>query len=198
MVCAFGTGTCDSPSRSLPPRPRRPRPATQVLGRRCIGAQRDSQGERWSRNVLGQDAHREAQRPARHERRDHAGDSLPAACDLQSIPPMARRSLPVLGTWPVVRQLATGDVTGLGDSARSPRTEALRPRIEAADRVVRSICPYCAVGCGQLVYVKDGKISDIEGDTASPISEGCLCRRRARVRCSSSSRPRCRPRGATR
>jgi formate dehydrogenase major subunit len=88
---------------------------------------------------------------------------------------MARRSLPVVGTWPVIRQLAAGDLTALGDAARSPRTEALRPRTEAADRVVRSICPYCAVGCGQLVYVKDGKISDIEGDPDSPISEGCLC-----------------------
>src|SRR6201999_3850720 len=44
-----------------------------------------------------------------------------------------------------------------------------------ADRTVGSICPYCAVGCGQLVYVKDEKIIDIEGDPASPISHGCLC-----------------------
>lgn len=88
---------------------------------------------------------------------------------------MARRSLPVLGRWPVARQLATGDLAGHGDSARSPRSDALRPRTETADRVVRSVCPYCAVGCGQLVYVKDGKISDIEGDPDSPISEGCLC-----------------------
>ncbi len=41
--------------------------------------------------------------------------------------------------------------------------------------MVGSICPYCAVGCGQLVYVKEGKILDIEGDPASPISGGCLC-----------------------
>jgi formate dehydrogenase major subunit len=88
---------------------------------------------------------------------------------------MARRTLPVLGRWPVIRQVATGDLSGLGDSARSPRSDALRPRTEAADRVVKSVCPYCAVGCGQLVYVKDGKISDIEGDPDSPISEGCLC-----------------------
>ena len=88
---------------------------------------------------------------------------------------MARKSLPVLGRWPVVRQIAGGDATGFGESARSPRTEALRPRTESADRVVRSICPYCAVGCGQLVYVKDDKITDIEGDPDSPISEGCLC-----------------------
>jgi len=44
-----------------------------------------------------------------------------------------------------------------------------------AERVVKSICPYCAVGCGQDVYVRDGKILDIEGDTDSPISRGCLC-----------------------
>jgi formate dehydrogenase major subunit len=45
----------------------------------------------------------------------------------------------------------------------------------AADKVVQSVCPYCAVGCGQLVHVRDGKITDIEGDPDSPISEGCLC-----------------------
>jgi formate dehydrogenase major subunit len=91
---------------------------------------------------------------------------------------MARIRLPLidrLRRWPLVRQIASGDTTGLGDTARSPRTDALRPRIDGADRVVGSICPYCAVGCGQLVYLKGGKITDIEGDPDSPISEGCLC-----------------------
>ena len=88
---------------------------------------------------------------------------------------MPRRRLPVLGRWPVLRQIAAGDATGLDGTARSPRTDALRPRTERADRVVPSICPYCGVGCGQLVYVEDGKITDIEGDPDSPISEGCLC-----------------------
>jgi len=88
---------------------------------------------------------------------------------------MARRKLPVLGSWPIVQQLATGDRDAFGDAAHSARTRALRPRTETADRVVRSVCPYCAVGCGQLVYVKDGKITDIEGDPDSPMSEGCLC-----------------------
>jgi formate dehydrogenase major subunit len=97
------------------------------------------------------------------------------AHDLHDWISMARERLPVLGSWPVVRQIATGDVTGLGDSARSRRSDSLRPRTETADRVVRSVCPYCAVGCGQLVYVKDEKITDIEGDPDSPISEGCLC-----------------------
>ncbi len=55
------------------------------------------------------------------------------------------------------------------------RTLTLLPRTAHADRVVRSICPYCGVGCGQLVYVQDEKITDIEGDPDSPISQGCLC-----------------------
>jgi formate dehydrogenase major subunit len=76
---------------------------------------------------------------------------------------------------PIVRQLMDRDVTGLGATAYSDRTKKLRPRTASADRVVGSICPYCAVGCGQLVYVKDEKIMDIEGDPASPISEGHLC-----------------------
>jgi formate dehydrogenase major subunit len=77
--------------------------------------------------------------------------------------------------WPVVRQLREGDPLGLGRAAQSRRSETLRPRIEAADHVVQSICPYCAVGCGQLVYVKDGDVQHIEGDPASPISRGRLC-----------------------
>jgi formate dehydrogenase major subunit len=54
-------------------------------------------------------------------------------------------------------------------------TRMLRPRTERADKVVKSVCPYCAVGCGQLIYVEDGRITDIEGDPDSPISAGCLC-----------------------
>ena len=91
----------------------------------------------------------------------------------------AKRPLRVLSSfsmrWPVLRQLANRDATGLGRSAFSRRTEQLHARTEDADRVVRSICPYCAVGCGQLVHVKDEKIIDIEGDPDSPISGGCLC-----------------------
>jgi len=55
------------------------------------------------------------------------------------------------------------------------RSLTLLPRTAAADRVVRSICPYCGVGCGQLVYVQNERITNIEGDPDSPISEGCLC-----------------------
>jgi len=79
------------------------------------------------------------------------------------------------GLWPVLRQAKNGDVFALGDSATTQRTETLEARIKAADKVVDSVCPYCAVGCGQLVYVKDEKIIDIEGDPRSPISNGCLC-----------------------
>ena len=81
----------------------------------------------------------------------------------------------LVGRWPLLRQLREGDPLGLGRAARSRRSEALKPRIEDAEHVVQSICPYCAVGCGQLVYVKDGEISHIEGDPASPISRGRLC-----------------------
>jgi formate dehydrogenase major subunit len=77
--------------------------------------------------------------------------------------------------WPVLRQLRGGDVRGLGATAASTRTEGLRARTADADEVVRSVCPYCAVGCGQLVFVKDGKVADIEGDPESPISRGRLC-----------------------
>jgi formate dehydrogenase major subunit len=79
------------------------------------------------------------------------------------------------GLWPVLRQAKNGDVFGLGESAASARTATLEARIKHADKVVASICPYCAVGCGQLVYVKDKKIIDIEGDARSPLSNGCLC-----------------------
>src|ERR671928_1973153 len=80
-----------------------------------------------------------------------------------------------IADWPLIRQFREGDPLGLGKAARSERSRTLRPRIDHADHVVQSICPFCAVGCGQLVYVKDGEISQIEGDPASPISRGRLC-----------------------
>ncbi len=83
--------------------------------------------------------------------------------------------LPLLSSWPILRQLRARDVGGLGATAASERTQNLQPRTRSADRVARSVCPYCAVGCGQLVYVKDEKIIDIEGDPDSPVSQGCLC-----------------------
>ncbi|MBV8559711.1 MAG: dehydrogenase [Acidimicrobiia bacterium] len=88
---------------------------------------------------------------------------------------MAVRKL--IASWPVARQLRGDgdDPLALGAAARSARTEAITPRTESADRVVGSICPYCAVGCGQLVYVEDDRVTQIEGDPASPISRGRLC-----------------------
>jgi formate dehydrogenase major subunit len=80
----------------------------------------------------------------------------------------------LIASWPVLRQL-DGDPLGLGRAVRSERQATLRPRTRDAQRVVKSICPYCAVGCGQLVYVRDGKVDQIEGDPDSPISRGRLC-----------------------
>jgi formate dehydrogenase major subunit len=77
--------------------------------------------------------------------------------------------------WPLLRQLASGDWQASGEAAMSDRTRRLAPRTRSADKVVKSVCPYCAVGCGQDVHVRDGKIIDIEGDPDSPISRGCLC-----------------------
>ncbi len=81
----------------------------------------------------------------------------------------------LIESWPVVRQLTQGDPLGLGEAARSPRSAALAPRTVAADRMARSVCPYCAVGCGQRVYVKDEQVTQIEGDPDSPVSRGRLC-----------------------
>jgi formate dehydrogenase major subunit len=79
----------------------------------------------------------------------------------------------LLSRWPVIRQIQTGS-DGTGPEAMSARTENLRPRTSGA-QVARSICPYCGVGCGQLVFHKDGKLISIEGDPESPISRGHLC-----------------------
>ena len=75
----------------------------------------------------------------------------------------------------MVRQLLGGDRLALGEAARSPRSASLTARTETADRMVASICPYCAVGCGQQVFVKDDKVVQVEGDPDSPISRGRLC-----------------------
>jgi formate dehydrogenase major subunit len=77
--------------------------------------------------------------------------------------------------WPVYRQLTGDDPLGRGAAAQSALSAALVPRTETADTMARSICPYCAVGCGQRVYVRDGKVTQIEGDPDSPISRGRLC-----------------------
>jgi formate dehydrogenase major subunit len=77
--------------------------------------------------------------------------------------------------WPVYRQVTGTDPLGRGAAAKSAQSEHRVARTETADSVARSVCPYCAVGCGQRVFVKDGKVTQIEGDPDSPISRGRLC-----------------------
>jgi formate dehydrogenase major subunit len=79
----------------------------------------------------------------------------------------------ILQKWPVIRQLTTGG-NGNGAEAMSDATRALAPRTRGAD-VTRSVCPYCGVGCGQLIFHRNGRLLAIEGDPDSPISEGDLC-----------------------
>ncbi len=80
-----------------------------------------------------------------------------------------------ISMWPVLRQLRRADMWGLGSSAQSERSRRLEPRTARAEHVVRSVCPYCAVGCGQRIFVENGHVSQIEGDPDSPISRGRLC-----------------------
>jgi formate dehydrogenase major subunit len=77
--------------------------------------------------------------------------------------------------WPAYRQLTGTDLTGRGAAVKSDVSARLAPRTATADAVVKSVCPYCAVGCGQNVYVTDGKVVQIEGDPDSPVSRGRLC-----------------------
>jgi formate dehydrogenase major subunit len=76
--------------------------------------------------------------------------------------------------WPVYRQLTGPDPLGRGKAAECRRSETLAPRTESADRVVSSVCPYCAVGCAQRVYVSGERVIQIEGNQDSPISRGRL------------------------
>jgi formate dehydrogenase major subunit len=78
-------------------------------------------------------------------------------------------------SWPLIRQLTGADRLALGAAAQSERSASLEPRTETADRVVQSVCPYCAVGCGQRIFVKDEKVIQVEGDPDSPVSRGRLC-----------------------
>src|SRR5579872_6039573 len=79
----------------------------------------------------------------------------------------------MLTRWPVMRQILDGR-DGTGSEAMSERTRMLQPKHDGCE-ISRSVCPYCGVGCGQLVYHKNGKLVSIEGDPESPISRGRLC-----------------------
>jgi formate dehydrogenase major subunit len=80
----------------------------------------------------------------------------------------------LLNRWPLIKQIRTGDVHCTGANAMSERTCQLAPKLEGC-RVARSICPYCGVGCGQLIYHKQNELVAIEGDPESPVSRGHLC-----------------------
>jgi len=89
--------------------------------------------------------------------------------------------------WPAYRQATGKDRLGLGAAAKSAKTQQITPRTKTADKVVKSVCPYCAVGCGQNVYVAEERggsggthpsrkrVVQIEGDPDSPVSRGRLC-----------------------
>jgi formate dehydrogenase major subunit len=83
------------------------------------------------------------------------------------------RAAAFLRDWSLPRQLA-------GESSKSTAAESsysrnLKPRLAQADRVGTSICPYCAVGCAQLVYARNGRVIHVEGDPRSPVNQGRLC-----------------------
>ncbi len=78
-------------------------------------------------------------------------------------------------SWPVYPQLTGADRLGRGAAAKSPKTTARTARTASADRVIGSVCPYCAVGCAQQVYVRDERVVQIEGNPDSPVSRGRLC-----------------------
>lgn len=97
----------------------------------------------------------------------------------------SRPLLDRLRGWPLTRQVAdliesTRPLShemaelGMGDEAVSARTHEIQPRTRDAD-VTPSVCPYCAVGCGTLIYSRGNRVIDIEGNPDSPINAGTLC-----------------------
>lgn len=90
-----------------------------------------------------------------------------------------QKIIETLRDWPVARQLAGQDP--LAEAAQSRLSRRLRPRLEDADKVGTSICPYCAVGCAQLVYARGDDVIHVEGDPRSPINQGTLCPKGAAV-----------------
>lgn len=77
--------------------------------------------------------------------------------------------------WPAVRQLTSGDLFGRGPAVKSKASENISSRTTTADSVTESVCPYCAVGCSQLVYAKDNRVIQVEGNKNSPVNRGRLC-----------------------
>lgn len=87
-----------------------------------------------------------------------------------------RPFLPMEAPLTAAMQTAVGEVMQIGSKVQPFSAESVNkmPRIRDA-QVVKSVCPYCAVGCGLNVYVEDGKVLDIEGNPDSPINHGTLC-----------------------
>ncbi len=85
----------------------------------------------------------------------------------------ASRALNFVREWSLPRQAA--GQSAYAEAAKSRYSTQLRPRLEEADTVGTNICPYCAVGCAQLVYAKNGRVIHVEGDPRSPINQGTLC-----------------------
>jgi formate dehydrogenase major subunit len=86
---------------------------------------------------------------------------------------IADRASFFLKDWSLPRQLA--GQSPYAEAAQSEQSRRLRPRLEQADTIGTSICPFCAVGCAQLVYAKDGRPIHVEGDPRSPVNQGTLC-----------------------
>lgn len=86
---------------------------------------------------------------------------------------IGKRASEFVRNWSLPRQLSGQSAKSA--AARSAMSETLRPRLDEADTIGTSICPYCAVGCAQLVYAKDGRVIHVEGDPRSPINQGTLC-----------------------
>jgi formate dehydrogenase major subunit len=87
--------------------------------------------------------------------------------------PLSGRMVQAFRDWALPRQLGGEDP--FGAAAQTQRSRALRPRLEEADHVGTSICPYCAVGCAQLIYARGNTVIHVEGDPQSPINQGTLC-----------------------
>lgn len=86
---------------------------------------------------------------------------------------VVERASDFLKDWTIPRQIAGQDI--FSEGSKSTLSKTWRPRLEEADAVGTSVCPYCAVGCSQLIYAKDRKPIHIEGDPRSPINQGTLC-----------------------
>jgi formate dehydrogenase major subunit len=83
------------------------------------------------------------------------------------------RVIGALRDWSIPRQVR--GQSAFSAAAESDTSRRTRPRLDEADTVGTSICPYCAVGCAQLMYARGNDIIHVEGDPRSPINQGTLC-----------------------